>query len=198
MAAKGTARTSATGEPMRVRSRNGRGGFTLTELLVVILLIAILTGVMLMEMRGTFEDALLKSCARELMSGLSLASSRAVTLNQAHSFIFDSAKHSFVIQEKNHAPDPEAAGERAGELRKLDERITIAIRDPADLSEENPDANEAPTPEQEAPVERDVIHFYPDGTADRREIILRDRNNLELALRINPVTGRVRVEEDPQ
>ena len=48
---------------------------------------------------------------------------------------------------------------------------------------------------EEVKTERDVIVFYPDGTADRREIVLRDSESAELVLRINPVTGRVRIAE---
>ena len=39
------------------------------------------------------------------------------------------------------------------------------------------------------------IFFYPDGTADASEIVLRDRDGFRLALRINPVTARVRIIE---
>jgi len=183
---------------MRLRRRNSETGFTLTELLVVLLLIGIFTGVMLAEMRGTFEDALLRSSARDLMSGLSLAGSRAVSLNQAQSFVFDSASHAFTVQPKDKAAaaNPEAANNSFNEVRKIDERVTIAIRDPAELPPEIQGEEYVPSAEREEKVERDVITFYPDGTADRREIILRDRNNMELALRINPVTGRVRIEEE--
>jgi len=41
----------------------------------------------------------------------------------------------------------------------------------------------------------DAITFYPDGTADASEILLRDRDGFRVALRINPVTARVRIIE---
>jgi Tfp pilus assembly protein FimT len=146
-------------------------------------------------MRGTFEDALLRSSARELMSGLGLASSRAVSLNQAHSFVFDRAANEFTVRAREQAPAADAESKPWIEARKLDERVTVEIRDPSETPAEIQGEEYVPSAEREPKIEQDVINFYPDGTSDRREIILRDRNNVELALRINPVTGRVRVED---
>jgi type II secretion system protein H len=184
---------------MRRGPRNA--GFTLTELLVVILLIGIFTGVMLAEMRGSFEDAVLRGCARQLMDGLSLASSRAVSMNQTHTFVFNAAEHEFTVRARNGgaAPAFESDGEADAarpwmEVRKVDERVTVAIRDPAAIQDEIQNQEDDFPEERAERLAPDQITFYPDGTADAREIFLRDRNNLELSLRINPVTGRVRVE----
>ena len=185
---------------MRARPRNA--GFTLTELLVVILLIGIFTGVMLAEMRGSFEDAVLRGCARQLMDGLGLASSRAVSMNQAHTFVFNAAEHEFTVRAQKEGATP-APSDRDGEsqtsqpwmeVRKVDERVTIVIRDRAEIPDETQNQQDDFPAEREERLAPDQIIFYPDGTADAREIVLRDRNNVELSLRINPVTGRVRVE----
>ncbi len=186
---------------MRPERRNADAGFTLTELLVVLILIGILTGVMLAEMRGTYEDALLRASARQLMNGLGLAGSRAVSLNQAHTFAFDPAKNEFTVQARENnssskQQDNSIENHPWMEVRKLDERVTVAIRDPVLNPEEiqNEDGGFADEPPEQ--ITPDRITFYPDGTADRREILLRDRNNVELTLRINPITGRVRLEEE--
>ena len=57
---------------MRARV-NSQRGFTLIELMIVIILIGIFTGLMVGEMRGTFEDALLRSTARKLIATANLA-----------------------------------------------------------------------------------------------------------------------------
>src|SRR6266496_3350704 len=64
------------------RARNR--GFSLVELIVVLMLIAIMMAMILPEMRGTFGDALLRATARKLVDVVNLASSRAITLNQVH------------------------------------------------------------------------------------------------------------------
>jgi type II secretion system protein H len=176
---------------MRPHPQAREAAFTLTELLVVLLLIGIFTGIMLAEMRGTFEDALLRSGARDIMSGLSLASSRAITLNQPHAFEWDGGENQFTVRTRAKSRDS-SESEDPVESKKIDERLTIEIRDPAEFGE----SEEAPNAPQPPRQQRDTIQFYPDSTADAREIILRDNNNGELVLRINPVTGRVRVQEE--
>ena len=91
---------------MRRNCPGRNAGFTLTELLVVLLLIGVFTGVMLAEMRGTYEDALLRSTARDLMSGLSVASSQAVSLNRQHHFELDTVNHTFSVRAQEEARAP--------------------------------------------------------------------------------------------
>ena len=54
-------------------------GFTLMELMVVLVLIGIMTAMILPEMKGTYEEALLSSTGRQLANVLGIAYSRAVT-----------------------------------------------------------------------------------------------------------------------
>src|SRR5207302_10357356 len=67
-----------------VQRPRSRCGFTLIEMMVVVVLIGIVTAVIIPEMKGTYEDALLRSTSRELVSTFNVAYSRAVTLNQIH------------------------------------------------------------------------------------------------------------------
>ena len=75
----------------------------------------------------------------------------------------------------------------------LDTRLTMELRkaaeDPNDL------ALSGSASGQEAGSSDDTITFYADGTADAQEIRLRDREGFQLALRINPITARVRITE---
>jgi type II secretion system protein H len=173
-------------------NRRGReGGFTLTELLVVLLVIGIFSGMMVAAMQGTFEDTLLRSSAREVISGLSLASSQAISLNQAHSFEWNGGKNEFTVRRKENTRSVSETAEQFVETRKIDPRVTVEIRDHAAIEEPEDEPEEQPKER----AERDLIHFYADGTADAREIVFRDNHNRELMLQINPVTGRVRIAE---
>ena len=69
----------------------------------------------------------------------------------------------------------------------MDQRVTLEIRPGESIEPE-----EAPV---ELPAERDTITFYPDGTADSAEIHLSDRSGATLAMRVNPVTARLRIRE---
>jgi len=69
---------------LQVHANSRRLGFTLIELMVVFVLVGIMTAMIIPAMRGTYEDALLRSTSRKLVNVLNLASTRAIALNQPH------------------------------------------------------------------------------------------------------------------
>jgi type II secretion system protein H len=175
--------------------------FTLIELMVVMVLIGIMTAMILPEMKGTYEDALLRSTSRELVSVCSLASSHAVSVNQACRLRLDLKTGHYLIESRASDRGPEgrafAAREVTGGEGELDTRISIEIHKTGEDAAEGAEQASASSPDTTAPSERrdDGITFYPDGTADESEILLRDRDGFRLALRINPITARVRIIE---
>src|SRR5207248_1474465 len=82
--------------------RNWRVGFTLIELMVVVVLIGVVTAMILPEMRGTFDDILLRSTGRDLVSAFGLASSQAVTVNQLHRVRLDRASGQYLVERSAH------------------------------------------------------------------------------------------------
>ena len=185
---------------MRVGLSSGdeRDAFTLIELMVVIVLIGILSAMIIPEMKGTFEGALLRSTSRKLVDVFNLAYSRSVSLDQLHCVRLDPRTGRYLVERRTG----EDADERFVPLKgvpgcegTLDPRITIRIlSQPATT----PDSSAQPailpaTNDSEAALPNDAICFYPDGTADAGEVLLRDRDGFRLALRINPITARVHV-----
>ena len=193
-AAKVRTQTWATGE-MRLNYFNAeaRRGFTLMELMVVIIIIGIMSAAIIPEMRGTFEDALLRSTGRDLVNVCSLANSRAVSLNQSCRVQINPTTGHFVLERKvrdhgrdNFIPLKDVSGAEG----KLDSRITIEVRQPDEVFGGDNSA--------EASVENassEVISFYADGTADAAKIVLRDRAGFQLSLQLNPVTSRIQIVE---
>ena len=177
--------------------RFASNAFTLIELMAVIVIIGIMTALIIPEMRGTFEDALLRSTSRELVGVFELASSRAISLNQLHRVRLDTATGRYVVERRVR----EGAQEEFVPLQdvsgcegELDKRISIEIRRPG---EEASDVSGEPTLQEQTPT--DTISFYPDGTADAAVILLKDRAGFQFALKLNPITARVHVfEMDPQ
>jgi hypothetical protein len=169
--------------------------------MVVIALIGIMTAMIIPEMKGTFQDALLRSTSRELVNVFGIAGSRAVSVNQVLQVRLDQKTGRYAIgrrvreggRESRFVPMRDIPGGEG----ELDSRISIEIHGPSEESAER--AGEGtPQPSDsssrsEAPDEG--IAFYPDGTADSREIVLRDMEGFRMALRINPVTARVHIVE---
>jgi type II secretion system protein H len=170
-------------------------GFTLVELMVVITIIGIMTAMMIPEMRGSFQDALLRSTGRELINVFDLAYSRAVSLNQVRRVRLDENTGRYLV-EKQVLQDGQdefvPADDVPGSQGELDPRIAVEFHPPGGLS-----ADEAPsaTLAQAGNSDTATISFYPDGTADAGSFLLRDRDGFRLLLRINPVTARVHIVE---
>jgi type II secretion system protein H len=183
------------------RKSSSLSAFTLIELMVVMALIGIMTAMILPEMKGTYEDAVLRSTSRELVSACSLASSHAVSLNQAHRLRLDRNGGHYSIErrglERGSGGRFIPARDVIGGEGDLDRRITIELHKTADEAAATSEEEPSPALRRSAPLDRqeDGIVFYPDGTADATEIVLRDRDGFRLALRINPVTARVQIIE---
>jgi type II secretion system protein H len=180
-----------------ISSRRGRAGFTLVELMVVIVIIGIMTAMMIPEMKGTFQDALLRSTSRELINVFDLAYSRAVSLNQLRRVHLDEKTGRYLVEkqvtengQENFVPVDDVPGSKG----ELDPRITVEFfHQPGEISPEAGTAGEASNSGNE--LDGTAISFYPDGTADAGDILLRDRDGFRLRLQINPVTGRVHIVE---
>jgi prepilin-type N-terminal cleavage/methylation domain-containing protein len=181
----------------------GRAAFTLIELMVVIALIGILSAVMMPAMRGTYDDALLRSTARKLVNACSLAYSRAVSLNQVQRIRLDPQNDRFILEMHTNAVSSGAefvpARELNGSEGTLDSRVSVVFRaSPGGPSPSSGVPEEEVETEPPAPDAAQAIQFYPDGTADRKVIVLRDRDGFGLVLRINPITARVHISELPR
>jgi len=174
------------------------GGFTLVEMLVVVVIISIMSAAIIAEMRGTYQDALLRSTSRELAGAFNLASSRAISINRPHRIRLDRVAHRYFLERSMRGgTDFFPARDVPGGSGTLDSRITIAIREPGvnapdDAGEEPPGDSGNPGGIPSIGLE-EAVTFYPDGTADARQIELADRDGFRLALRINPITARVQI-----
>jgi prepilin-type N-terminal cleavage/methylation domain-containing protein len=185
----------------RAHSAAGLRAFTLIELMVVLVIIAIMTAMIIPEMRGTYDDALLRSYSRDLVSVFNLGYSRAVSLNRVHRVRFDLTSHRYLL-ERSVAEGETLSGFAAvddipGAEGPIDARIQMQIQASISNLDEDADAGASPeAPETLPSLGGDpTISFYPDGTADGRDLLLRDRAGFGVLLRINPVTARVHIEE---
>lgn len=179
-------------------SNGARRGFTLVEMMIVIIIVGILSASIVAEMHGTLQDALLRSTSRALIGAFNLASSRAVATNRSHRVRLDQTKHRFVLERK--------AGLDFAPLRNvldsegdLDSRISLQLREsemvPSSDSDDEPASHLDEDRQSPKAAREEAITFYPDGTADAREVELRDQDGFGLALRINPITSRVQILE---
>lgn len=173
-------------------------GFTLIELMVVISLIAILSAVIIPEMRGSFKDAVLRGASRKFIDVFGLANGRAVALHQIHRVRLDRLKGQFVLERSSTRGGRTAmfvpVREISGGEGTLNPHVTFELR-PTVSGPTAPAASEPAVRRSEPSGGRalEAVTFYPDGTADAAELVLRDDAGFRLSLKLNPVTARVRV-----
>jgi Tfp pilus assembly protein FimT len=163
------------------------------ELMVVVALIGILTAMIIPEMKGTFEDTLLRSTGRDVVNVIELASSRAISLNQTLRVRLDAVSGRFEIERLRRegvTEDFVPLKDLAGAKGNLDKRISIRIYE---LTEDSTEASAGAATFEPSP--EPALAFYPDGTADGAMIVLKDRAGFRLELRVNAVTARVTIRE---
>lgn len=183
-------------------ARSLRRGFTLLELVIVVVLIAIMTALIAPEMRGTFEGEVLRATSRKLIQCVNLAHSRTISGNVQHRLVIDPIEQVCRIERLARNAD-EGVGflpmrDDAAVTGELDSRVRIEVREtprqPAGADGQVAPA--APRSGRAAGSEtRRTIAFHPDGTADGVDILLRDGSGFGLMLRVNPVTAGVKVTE---
>jgi Tfp pilus assembly protein FimT len=165
--------------------------------MVVIVLIGILSALIIPELKGGYQDALLRSTSRNLVNAFSIASSRAVSMNQLHRVRLDAKTGRYVIEKRTRET---AQGDEYAPLKDvseaegtLDTRISIRVRSPEQMPADSSES--ASSTEAANGPTLDTISFYSDGTADAAELLLRDRQGFRLLLRINSTTSRVKILE---
>ena len=78
-------------------NRKRHSGFTLLELLVVLVLMGLITGMAVPLLSSGLPGAQLKASARELLAGLRQARDQAITLRQDAALTIDVQKHAFQV-----------------------------------------------------------------------------------------------------
>lgn len=179
--------------------------FTLVELTVVIVLVAILSALILPEMAGTYADAKLKSTARRLLALCSFASSQAVSYNQTQRIRFDQTTRQFRLLAASRSDEgtKNRRSSTPGDIEtqgQWDPSIRLRIQDAAGApSPDQTDTHDSPSARGSAKSptsgtkEGNVLVFFADGTALARQVSLEDEGGFRLILDINALTSRVRI-----
>jgi type II secretion system protein H len=175
-----------------------RAGFSLIELIVVVMLIGVMVALIVPHMRGTYEDVLLRSAGRKLADAARVAHSQAITVNAAHRIRIDAGSHRYHVErvhlDPDHGPAFVPLRHVPGSEGTFHARISIEVRgagNPLPIHVSGLSSELLSHDTQMATANPGIV-FYPDGTADPAEIHLRDQEGFGLSLRISPVTGRVR------
>lgn len=155
------------------RHRRPQAGFTLLELLIVILILAVIVGVAVPRFSRAFSHLELQVFAADVAKLLIYANKRAVVSGETLRIHFDVNGRRYWLAEVQEA-SPEGKSERVpgkvGRISSVPRGVSL-----------DPSARE--------------VTFYPDGRADRFEMLIFDDSQDGYRLVTDIWTGRVKLLE---
>ena len=189
------------------RLRVGRGGFTLIEILLVVVIIAIASAVALPSFARSFRGAKLRTSTRLVLGMHRNAQTKAVLGQRYMALLFDEVKGTLEMVDQGQpgvkkdvffgglggeaapaAAAPEPAGDAPAEeapaissllVRKLEEGVKIRSF--------------------HGGKEIDGIHFvsyYPNGMCEAYSVEIGDDENRTATIKVDAVTGKAKVERE--
>ncbi len=105
-----------------------RGGFTLVELLLVVVLIGVLAGAVAVSFAGRQDDQALRLAAADLAAAIRYASEQASVTGKAHRLVFEDAMRSYRVEELSGVGGSEfkRVRGRAGMFKRVGEGVRVA------------------------------------------------------------------------
>ncbi len=119
-------------------------GFTLIEMLLVVLVLAIIAGISIPNFKGTYSGMQLKNEVDQLTYLMRYAQSRAVIKNAPMQVVFISNNRQYRLLQKKE-DEFEKFSSRMGRLYSVSDKISIT-------------------------AQKDHINFYPDGSIDKERV----------------------------
>ena len=175
-----------------MRALRSHGGFTLVELLVVLVIIAIATAVAVPALWKTYGKAQLRACARTLAAQIQLARTRAAL--QATPQVV-----SINMEERSSRlfahPSGQELQEDAGDLLQLPVAVSfksVNLLKVPSLIEQHVE-KEGKQAQEELPTYD--LEFLPQGLAEGAKIVLQDTRGRAFTVKVDPGTGIVSVTE---
>ncbi len=150
-------------------SRHGResAGFSLFELIVVLMLLGLASAVLLPSFSGGLDSLQLEATGRDLVTRMKQARTSAISNQRVFRILLDpgdgSQKPAYVL-----------ANDYQEELRRFDLPDDVSFQ-------------------QEPGEETMIVSFYPTGRSSGGELLLRNKRGRQIHIVVDPVTGFARV-----
>lgn len=155
--------------PRMISATISRRAITFIELLIVIVIIGILTGVSIPQFRKTFSHLELESFVKDIYYLSRYLQGSAVSQGKIYCLNIDKEPEGFHATYKKESDFLNAEG-RFGKLYKFPDGISVSV-DPPDINN---------------------IYFYPDGSIDKIKITFKNRYE-EICLVIKGTIGEIQI-----
>jgi len=165
------------------KSRGRSSGYTLFELLVVLLLIGMMSALAAPRITGSLPSMQLKTAAKKVAACLRQARSRATAQNQTMRAGFDLQNGRLVVTPEIPPGQPASEEPRAASW-ELTYELPAAVR----FMTATADANRTED-------DQFTILFFPTGASSGGEIMLADQRDKTKQVSVDFITGAVRLGE---
>jgi len=165
------------------RQLRGSGGFTLLELLVVLVLISLMTALVAPRLVGTLSGASARASVKRIAAALRYARNQAASTKAVYAAAFHRETARVAVGRL-----PENWTTQGGELRMFDPRV-FSLPDGIRIESVLPESGE----EDDSDPAR--ILFYPSGASSGGRVIIADDKDRRSGLAVDPIMGTVQLED---
>ena len=184
---------------------NCSAGFTLVEVILVVVIMAIIAGISTPFFAGATRGAKLKTAGRSISQAARYARFKAISSEQEMRLVINPDTMELIVGPIGNSKNEESDGkvdldilDRLGYLEDGNEDITTVVKTevrrvlPAGLSIS--DFENKSAKDDTAFGELMVVRFYPNGQSESFEMTLTEKGKARIELENDPITSKVSVE----
>jgi general secretion pathway protein H len=173
---------------VKTTSHGSRGGFTLLELLVVVVIITLMSALVAPRMFGSLTHMNLKTEAKRIAAAMRYARSQAVAEQVPYAALFDVAANRLTVArvepQTGSSPESGEAAEGGDENEGRPKPLVYSL--PEGITLQKSEAGSDLFPGDELRIE-----FFPDGNSSGGEMILADERGKRYIVWVHFISGSV-------
>jgi type II secretion system protein H len=177
------------------KSRIDSRGFTLIELIVVLVIISLMMALVTPRLIGSLTKMNLKTSAQKISSSLRYARSQAVSEQTVYHAVFDFENNSIYIKKENPQDDEDTYFKSEIESAETDNSKSKRSGMESYILPEGVVIKKAIIANEEIVSDLFTIVFYPVGSSSGGSVVLMDEKERQYQINVDFITGIINLTE---